>query len=239
MELADLYQSAIVFAPHPDDESLGCGGTILRKRFLGAEVAVIFLTDGRASPRQGISEELMASIRMNEALDACRALKVSLNRTYFLGIHDGQLSRERALAVRSVLSVLYDLEPEQVFVPYRWDPHSDHVAANLAVQEALRAWERDTTVYEYPIWFWNHWPWADLCTASLRETARSVATAFRRWSHLLTHINCKVAVESVEEQKKKAWNSHRSQAQTVPRFFDCFFRGWEFFYRYRFHSVSS
>ena len=43
----------------------------------------------------------------------------------------------------------------------------------------------------------------------------------------------------LEEQKKKAWNSHRSQAQTVPRFFDCFFRGWEFFYRYRFHSVSS
>ena len=50
---------AIVFAPHPDDETLGCGGTILKKRSLGAPVEVVFLTDGYI----GNENQILAAVR--------------------------------------------------------------------------------------------------------------------------------------------------------------------------------
>src|SRR5687768_6580034 len=40
----ELGRSAMVFAPHPDDETLGCGGTILQKRRAGASMRIVFMT---------------------------------------------------------------------------------------------------------------------------------------------------------------------------------------------------
>ncbi len=45
----ELAGSTLVFAPHQDDETLGCGGTIIKKNRLGAKVTIVFLTDGRKS----------------------------------------------------------------------------------------------------------------------------------------------------------------------------------------------
>ena len=42
----ELKRSAIFFSPHQDDETLGCGGTIIRKKRMGAEVKIVFMTDG-------------------------------------------------------------------------------------------------------------------------------------------------------------------------------------------------
>jgi len=45
----DLGCTATVFSPHPDDETLGCGGTIIKKKRAGAEVKIFYMTDGRKS----------------------------------------------------------------------------------------------------------------------------------------------------------------------------------------------
>jgi LmbE family N-acetylglucosaminyl deacetylase len=45
--LAVSHKSALIFSPHQDDETLGCGGAIALKRQMGVPVKVIFLTDGR------------------------------------------------------------------------------------------------------------------------------------------------------------------------------------------------
>jgi hypothetical protein len=47
-----LRRSAVVFAPHPDDETLGCGGTIVRKIRAGARVRLVVMTDGGSSHRE-------------------------------------------------------------------------------------------------------------------------------------------------------------------------------------------
>jgi hypothetical protein len=41
-----LGKPAIIFAPHQDDETLGCGGTIIRKKQAGANLQIVFMTDG-------------------------------------------------------------------------------------------------------------------------------------------------------------------------------------------------
>ncbi len=45
----ELARSALVFSPHPDDECLGCGGTIIRKKQAGSTVKIVHLTDGSRS----------------------------------------------------------------------------------------------------------------------------------------------------------------------------------------------
>src|SRR5262245_5575363 len=72
----DLSQRAIVFAPHEDDEVLGCGGTILRKRRLGADVAVVFMTDGSGSHPGLMPADEMKELRAAEARAACSLLGV-------------------------------------------------------------------------------------------------------------------------------------------------------------------
>ncbi len=55
-------RSALVFSPHPDDESLGCGGTIIKKKSLGARVKLVHMTDGSAANHDNLisSQELKA-----------------------------------------------------------------------------------------------------------------------------------------------------------------------------------
>jgi hypothetical protein len=56
----ELGRRAVVFSPHPDDESLGCGGTILRKKQAGATVKLVHVSDGGASTTLIPREELTA-----------------------------------------------------------------------------------------------------------------------------------------------------------------------------------
>ena len=65
----ELEQSALVFSPHPDDESLGCGGTILKKKQAGANVKLVHVSDGGASTTLIPREELTA-MRKKECVDA-------------------------------------------------------------------------------------------------------------------------------------------------------------------------
>lgn len=49
-DVADWQASAVIIAPHPDDETLGCGGVASKKFSSGADIRFIFVADGSASP---------------------------------------------------------------------------------------------------------------------------------------------------------------------------------------------
>src|SRR3972149_6748886 len=70
----ELVNSAIVFAPHPDDETLGCGGTIIKKKRAGAKIRIVFTTDGRHA-QDLIPEDEMKAIRVREAVTAACLLR--------------------------------------------------------------------------------------------------------------------------------------------------------------------
>jgi LmbE family N-acetylglucosaminyl deacetylase len=70
---ASAGRSCVVLAPHPDDETLGCGATVMRKIDGGAGVQVIVISDGATWPPWRTPEENIA-VRDAELRASCRIL---------------------------------------------------------------------------------------------------------------------------------------------------------------------
>ncbi len=143
-QITDLTQPAIVFAPHPDDETLGCGGTIIRKKAAGAVVKIVFLTDGSRSHAALIAKSELKEIREKEALNAAQALGVGVEDVVFLGFEDGQLRACEHEVSDRIQSLLAQHPPAEVFIPYELEPPADHVATYRAVMAAIATAENYT-----------------------------------------------------------------------------------------------
>lgn len=239
-----LSAPAVVFAPHPDDEVLGCGGMVLRKKEAGAEVKIAFMTDGSASHAGRMPAAQLKEMRRQEALDAGRRLGLTPEDLYFFELEDGHLSLCQAEAASAAAALLSSARPAQVFVPCALEKPSDHRATRSAVLAALRASGLSARVFETPIWFWDHWPWTSTCGASL---ASAVKKSWKRDVRYLLHdFRATVPIAPVLERKRAALNEHRSQMQSdgqVPgwmtlervadgEWLDCFFQPYEVFASY-------
>jgi LmbE family N-acetylglucosaminyl deacetylase len=189
----------MVFAPHQDDETLGCGGLIALKREQGISVNVVFLTDGRNAHAEALSNDAAAVERRQEALDALEALGVAAEAVQFLDAPDGGLgdlagdTRERF--VTRLAGMIQASGPGEVFLPHRKDRHRDHEAAYDLVWDALPLSGASPAVYEYPIWLF--WRMPLLFALGLKR--REVAGAMR------------LPIEAVRGKKERAISAHRSQ----------------------------
>lgn len=234
-------RSAIVFAPHPDDETLGCGGTIIKKVQVGAEVRIAVMTDGSRSHADLVEPSWLRAARATEAVAAGRAL--GAQEVLFLGLPDGQLSQHVDEGVREVCGILRRFRPQEVFVPCARQEPPDHVATHGIVRAALLACGAGVTVCEYPIWLWRHWPW----TAAPAGVGRAsfLGSSLVAGRCLLRDFGFRVDVADVLARKREALACHRSQVSRLgPRwptleevsegeFVACFFQDREIFRRYQ------
>jgi LmbE family N-acetylglucosaminyl deacetylase len=244
----DLGHSAVVFAPHPDDETLACGGTIIKKRRAGAKVKIVYMTDGRRSHVPLMAENTLAELRASEALLACRKLGINNDQVTFLGFRDARLSQELETAREKVLGILILTQPSQVFIPYRLESLEDHWATQRCVIGAFKDYKRKVAVYEYPVWFWNQWPWVEWPECCVRERISDAFRACRSSLRLLKDFRIRVGVGDVLQQKYDALSQYKSQmTRLVPHprwltlsdvsngdWLKCFFRQDEFFCRYEY-----
>lgn len=125
----------LVVAPHPDDEAIGCAGTILRHVEAGDGVWICIATDGRRS-RVLPDPDRMAEQRQREAVAAARHMAVT--GLTWLGLPEGQC-RPADLA-RAMLGVLRDVQPDLIYAPSRIDFHPEHFKVAHALALALRDW---------------------------------------------------------------------------------------------------
>lgn len=240
-----LDKSAMIFAPHQDDETLGCGGTIILKTQAGARVTIVFLTDGSTSHRRFMPAAELTRIRKQEALAAAELLGITSADIHFLDFPDGQLSHCHGAAVREVSALLGRAQPEQVFVPFRADGTPDHEATYRIVTEALQRSGLCPATYEYPVWLWNQWPWVPLDLRPNRDSLGAVWRLLRSGMGLRTfaEFGTAVFVGEVLSRKRHALDQHRSQmTQMLPSvewptladvsegtFLKCFFQDFEIF----------
>jgi LmbE family N-acetylglucosaminyl deacetylase len=136
----------VVLSPHPDDESLGCGGLIALASQAGADVCVVFATDGDNMLIADRAGDL-AGRRRAQAVDACAVLGAE---PVFLGHRDGHLLRTVDALAASVDRVLDDRRPDLVVLPWFGDGHSDHRALNEAFAHTHIG--ADVPVWGYEVW---------------------------------------------------------------------------------------
>lgn len=204
-------RSALVVAPHADDETLGCGGTIIRKLAAGARVHVAYMTDNAGLDR----DPQLSTRRRQEALLACAKLGIAESNVHFLDFPDGGLSACVSRAKERVSELLGSLHPEQVYMPYRHDGHADHEASHRAAFDACRESGARVAIYEYVVWGLYHWPWYSLPLT--RDYARKVlatntvkyALGLRVAAGYARAVSVEIA--SVRAQKLQALHSHDSQ----------------------------
>lgn len=145
--LAPLEQGKVlVFAPHPDDETLGCGGTLALLRQNGCAVKVVFVTDGAGA---GGLPDGAAAIRRREAVAALSVLGV--DDMVFLDEPDGSF-RNSTRFEKKVFELFQEFQPNWIFLPSLLDYHRDHVAIGQAVLGCWQRWDGISRAFFYEIW---------------------------------------------------------------------------------------
>lgn len=149
-----VRRGLVVIAPHPDDESLGCGGLIAACRASGLPVTIVIVSDGAAShPRsRRFAPPRLAELRQQEAIRAAAELDVAAADLHFLQLPDGAVPAEgpaaRDAAERmALLAGMADV----MAVTWRHDPHCDHQASFVLAQAAASQMP-GLSLWEYPIW---------------------------------------------------------------------------------------
>ncbi|WP_439534012.1 PIG-L deacetylase family protein [Polymorphobacter sp.] len=134
-----------IVVPHPDDETLGCGGLVAAAAALGLDVTVTLLTDGDASHpgSRAWPPARLARRRRQEAIEAVAGLTGGAGRVVFAGASDGQLA-DRPDTARLV-------PPADLYVTcWRDDPHPDHRAAYGIAETVARS--RGVPLLAFPLW---------------------------------------------------------------------------------------
>ena len=145
-------RSCLVLAPHPDDETLGCGVTIMRKVDAGTPVQVAVVSDGSTYPPHKTAEQNIAT-RDAELRAACKVLGLDDESVIHLSFPETQLHLAGEALVDAVSDLVKKSSPEDVLVTSEADPHSDHAALGEATRRALAG--TSVRLCFYPIWQWE------------------------------------------------------------------------------------
>jgi LmbE family N-acetylglucosaminyl deacetylase len=152
-----LSAPLLVVAPHPDDESLGCGGLLADCWRRGQRAHVVCLTDGTGSHPNSRAwpAPKLADRRWRELRAAVGALGGAPGRDVtWLGYPDTALERLHRAGpelAEDILATARRVRARTLVAPSPHDPHGDHVAAAGAVQEAMGDLP-GRRLYYYPVW---------------------------------------------------------------------------------------
>ncbi|GAB4047221.1 PIG-L deacetylase family protein [Catellatospora paridis] len=201
-------RDALVIAPHPDDETLGCGATIMRKLAAGAAVTVLVVTDGSRSHTSAyLSPAALAALRAEEMAEAARRLGLRADALRWAGFVDGTLAAAEDRLVDVIAEVIKDVRPQEVYATCSDEPHPDHAALGRAARRACAA-VGTVQLLEYPVWLWHAWPMTP--GHRLRSTAAAIATVVRRRAVV-------VRTEHLRHAKMHALAAHGTQLGRPPQ----------------------
>jgi LmbE family N-acetylglucosaminyl deacetylase len=151
-------RSILIVAPHPDDETLGCGGVLAKRIEEGCDVAVVVLTDGcnlfrlsRWRIEVDPTPAQASAMRKEETRRAVGILGGRPEAIRFLDVEDAALERHVEFASQRIAGIIADVDPDEVYVTSQHEEHPDHVAACAAVRSAIRETHSHATVYRYII----------------------------------------------------------------------------------------
>lgn len=136
-----MSKKVIIVAPHPDDETLGCGGTLLKHITAGDEVHWLIITD--VAEQYGFTTDRVAA--RTQEIERIASF-YGFAATHNLALPPARLDTvPRGELVAKIAAVFSFVMPHVVYIPFRGDVHSDHGIAFDAVA-ACTKWFRCPSV---------------------------------------------------------------------------------------------
>ena len=142
----------VVFAPHPDDEIFGCGGSILKWMDEGHDVHIVYVTDNcvlitwgklhgqlleeEAKDYNNLSEEEIGRIGLEEALHVSKLFGFPEGNVHLLKFHNQDAKNQIVEGVRLAKDIIKDAD--RIVLPSDNNNHSDHQATHTMVKKAAR-----------------------------------------------------------------------------------------------------
>ena len=167
LNLQILTGKIVVVAPHMDDEALACGGLIAKLPYKN-RIHIIYATDGMQSPapiiagRDQISQNL-GRIRMQESVAAMRMLGITEQNLHFICLPEAELQKNLPALRAKLRAKIQSIEPQQIFIPFRYDRHPDHLAVNHAIMTDFRQGDMQPQLIEYFVYYrWRLMPKRDI-----------------------------------------------------------------------------
>jgi LmbE family N-acetylglucosaminyl deacetylase len=204
LPFADLDQvtrggTTLVVAPHPDDESLGCGGFIAESCARQCPPVVVIMTDGTASHPSSPSypPNRLRLVRERETRNALSVLGLPRERLYFMRLRDSAMPVDGApfeAAVANIQRLARLFRCKMILAPWLRDPHCDHETTQMMVRSAVR--DLAVSIYSYPVWGWLLPPdtmlpdsiadgWRLNIAAHLNAKRRAIASHQSQYSDLI------------------------------------------------------
>lgn len=207
LALPPAGSTVLVLAPHADDETFGCGGTIAWLVDAGVRVVVAIVTDGARGDPENYCGGKVQEVRREEALAAANILGVA--QTVFLDFPDGELQADDALAA-ALLGLLEAVRPAWLLAPDENDAHRDHVAVALAAQRACGQWAaRGETVRGLAYETWT--PVAANCALDVEQTWERKRAALAAYALPLRYVDYLAGVEGLGRYRALAHDGRRQE----------------------------
>ena len=179
------HQRVCIFAPHPDDEIIGCGGLLQQLTANGNPIVLIHVTNGTQShPNSTIyTQEKLNTIRPQESMKALAVLGVAHQvTTVALNLADGEVFAQQEQFHQKLSTIIQ--ADDILITTFMRDGHPDHEATGQVV--ASFAKQQHLACYQVLIWAW-HWakpadnriPWhcamrVDLTTEQLQRKIEAI-----------------------------------------------------------------
>lgn len=149
-------KSILVVASHPDDEVLGCGGTIAKHVLAGDHVAIVFMTNGESSRDSAVLDNITSRSK-----DCEEALKVlGIKSVMNFDFPDNMMDQVPLLRVtKSVEAALDKFKPSIVYTHFSEDLNVDHRITHQAVMTACRpqSWSSVKSIFCFEVLSATEW----------------------------------------------------------------------------------
>lgn len=219
----------LVIAPHADDESLGVGGTIARYAREGHDVYVAVMT-GPGENEHPIIPRSGWDIVRAEAGEACKILGVK--KLIFREIPAVLVSDEPTWKVnREVASVLDEVQPDVLYVPFPFDLHQDHrhlyYACSVAWRPSSSTGFNIKEVYAYEVLSETHWNapylepgflpniWIDI--SQTLETKLAALSCYKSQMRKFPDVRSVEAIEALARLRGAQMSMHAAEAFVLIR----------------------
>ncbi len=196
--LSAIPESVLVFAPHPDDDVIGCGGAIIQHVKKEDHVTIVYMTSGEAAPRRGFPEKL-EKIREQEAAQAAAIMGV--HDLIFLREPDSKL-QVTEITVGRVVDILLKYQPHSIYVAHEGESHKDHQFTFKIVMAAIKQ-SIEKGVQKPEILCYEVWPPMQNMTfvKDISKEMDCKLQALREHKTQLNHTNYVDAVEGLNRYR--------------------------------------